>query len=719
MSFNRTRRSRAVLLSSTIWAATAFTLAMPAAALAQDAGPTTEVDEVMVTAERRAVSLFTSTTAATVLSEDDLKERGITNLDTLQFAVPALSVSNVGVANLVNIRGVGRTEVQVTAAAGVPIYRDGVPTFNGYFSGAEPYFDIASVEVLKGPQGTFAGQNSTGGAIFVRTTDPSLSTFGGYAQAQVGTNGGFGVQGALNIPLSDTLGIRIAATTERHDSYYDYSGPYTGHPGELTLGAARLTVLWTPTDSFTMRLKADVDYSDQGANTYSPVLSTDNVYDIGSNANLKAVDRFYRLSANLAYVFDNGVTLQSTTGWQRGKTINESDNDGSTLAANTLQYRAYESIFSQELTLVSPSEGRFRYVVGAFYSRDDLDIPDFHATQPPIVVSLVAKDRVSTNYAVFAHLSYDLTEKLSLEVGARYNRAHQEHDVVTDVFFGPFLLASTVAPREAPEDDSVTGKISLSYDINDDNFVYGFIARGYKNNGLNTIPQAPVYDGETVTDFEAGYRSQFFDDRLNFQLAAYYYNYEDYQFIRIDPLSGQSALLNAPGESKSYGVEATLAGRFGDTAFNLAASWGESELATFFAVDPRNPGPPLGPACPVGGPSASPECLDLGGRNLPYQPRWTLAAGVEHGFTVGGGTLTPRLDVIYTDEQSTSVFEGPGDKLDARTIVNGQIGWEMGDWTATAYATNLLNEEYVAAVTSPLRVPGTPRQLGVRLLRRF
>src|SRR5262249_33905343 len=122
------------------------------------------VEVVVVTAERRMVDLQKTTLAATVLSADDLKNKSVINLTSLQSAAPGITINDYGSANVFNMRGVGREAVDVEIPSGIAIYRDGVPTLAGYFQG-EPYFDMESVEVLRGPQGTFAGQSASGGAL--------------------------------------------------------------------------------------------------------------------------------------------------------------------------------------------------------------------------------------------------------------------------------------------------------------------------------------------------------------------------------------------------------------------------------------------------------------------------------------------------------------------------------------------------------------------------
>jgi len=235
-------------------------LAVCSAAHAQPAPATTsatQVGEVVITAERRTVSLQKSPIAATVLTGADLVKKGVVSVDQLQFVSPDLTVTDFGQGNLFNIRGIGRSNGASNVQSGVVTYRDGVATFPGYFQ-SEPYYDIANVEVLRGPQGTFAGQNATGGAIFITETDPSLSAgYHGYAQAQAGNYSDYGFQGALNLPISDTLALRVAENTEYRDSFYTITGAHTGKPGSLAENSARISLLWQPNSHFKALLKVD------------------------------------------------------------------------------------------------------------------------------------------------------------------------------------------------------------------------------------------------------------------------------------------------------------------------------------------------------------------------------------------------------------------------------------------------------------------------------
>lgn len=713
--------SRSAVSSSAILAIASSALLAASAANAQAQSTAVyELEEVVVTAERRAVDLMSTSLAATVLSENELIERQIVNLDTLQFNTPSLSVSNYGQANLLNIRGVGRTEVATTAVAGVPIYRDGVAVFNAYFASSEPYFDIKSIQVLRGPQGTFAGQNSTGGAIFVTSIDPDPSEFGGYGQVQVGNYDQVALRAALNVPVSDTFALRFAGDAERRDGFYDYSGSYTGHPDDYERAAGRVGLLWAPTSSFNAVIKVDYDYVDSGANTYAPVASTADLYDVSSNANLFAEDRFVRATANLNYTFANDMVLRSISGYQDGETEQASDSDGTDVRFDALDYRATEKIISQEFNLISPDDQRLQYVLGAYYSESKVGIPRFLLAVPPLLLDLTSKLK-RTNYAAFANFNFAITPKLRLELGGRYNRATVDQDLLTELTFGGFPIGTIPGPSTLPDDDKFTGKAGLSYQINDNHYVFGFVSSGYKNSGLNTSVFAPPsFEGETLVDYEVGYKATLLQNRLSAQVNVYHYEYEDYQMNQYDPVSRQTVISNVPGNSQSDGIELQLNGRFGATAFNLAAAYADSELPTFFTYDPRFPPPPGAPACPVGGPSTSAQCLDMTGKRLPYQPEFTFSAGAEHRFDTSIGTFTPRVDVAYLDKQYTTIFQRPVlDDLDARTIVNAQIAYHSGDWVTTLFATNVLDEEYIAAKVTALRVAGLPRQVGLRVFRAF
>ena len=220
---------RAMLLATACAAAQAV-LCMPAHAQTE-AAQADNTDEIVVTAERRARPLDRTPIAATVLSGEDLANAGVSVVDQLQFVTPATTVNYFGQGTNFNIRGIGKTETNSQTLTGVITYRDGAPSNPGWFT-AEPYYDIQSIEILRGPQGTFVGANATGGAVFITSNQPEINGgVHGYVLGQAGNYNSLGGQGAVNLPISDTLAARVALYADTRDSFYNISGPYSGDDG--------------------------------------------------------------------------------------------------------------------------------------------------------------------------------------------------------------------------------------------------------------------------------------------------------------------------------------------------------------------------------------------------------------------------------------------------------------------------------------------------------
>lgn len=214
---------------------------------------------IVVTAQRREEDLQDVPIGATVLTGEMLAKQGVEGIVALQFAAPGLSVTDISSANIPNIRGVGRSAVDIELSSGVVVYRDGVPTFPGYFQN-EPYYDIASVEVLRGPQGTFVSKSAAGGAIFINTAKPDLSGLSGSIEGELANYDEWNGTAIINASLSDTFGVRVAYHhMERGDPLIDsLVGTYTGNPGEPNLDSIRFGALWKPSANFDAELRVDL-----------------------------------------------------------------------------------------------------------------------------------------------------------------------------------------------------------------------------------------------------------------------------------------------------------------------------------------------------------------------------------------------------------------------------------------------------------------------------
>lgn len=720
-----------------LWLTTsAAVLLWAGAAQAQDATtpPTspqdddaTSLGEVVVTAERRTTNLQETAVAATVLSGESLDDRGVFSLEQLQFVAPSTTVQNFGQGNFFNVRGIGKSEPTTAIGVGVTTYRDGVPAFPGYFQ-TEPYYDIGSVELLRGPQGTFAGTNATGGAVFITARNPDFSGVNGYVMGQIGNYDNLKLQGAVNIPLTDTLAARFAVNHEERSSFHDITGPYSGNPGDVDMNSVRASFLWTPTPALRVLLKGDYNNLDFGGYPADRALATNDPFEITANGPHSGQDEMARVSLNVSYVLDNGVTLRSITGYQDGISEFSTDLDGGSVLNNTFYDRVEEEVWSQEFNIVSPDNQRLTWLLGAFWQYDDVVFPvttfpqgAYHVGFPEGVVDYyIFGETPKETTAVFGQISYDISDRLQVQLGGRWSESTSTNDNVYTTYpaFGLFLLQNDEVTAE-----KITGKLSINYKVDDDNFVYGFVATGFKMGGLNApnfyVP-ARSFGPEDVIDYELGWKSTMFGGRVRTQLGAYYMVYEGFQVIIGDPEYPLfNSIMNVEDETVLMGLEASAQIRLDAWTIDVGGSLSNSELGEFYAADPRVARSGL---CDASTGPASANCLDLGGNSQSYAPELTFNLGVAYEFSMpGGATLTPRVDYAHIGESWTSIFNNPalGDQLEARNLVNLLLTYQRDDWTVAAYALNATDQTYIAAVNAGLRYAGPPRQFGINLTRSF
>ena len=703
------------------------------AAMAQTTAATTNsssgdtLGEVVVTAERRHTDLQQTPIAATVLSGSDLTNMGVVTVDQLMFATPGATVNNFGQGTDFDIRGIGKGEHNSQTGTGVITYRDGVATFPGYFQ-EEPYFDVANIEILRGPQGTFGGQNATGGAVIVTTNDPVINGgFHGYVQGQVGNYSDGGLQGAVNLPISDTLAARFAYDSEYRESFYKITGPnggaYTGNPGNLREGAARLGILWKPDDSLTVLLKTDYDYLNMGAYPADPYYANNDLFDIGANSPQAALDRFGRATLKIDYKLPDDITLRSVSGYQKGVTNYVADLDGTNYLNDTFGDSTGELLWSEEFNVISPDTGFMTWILGAYIDRDKTWWPapyTFYIDEPPGSTAteyLLQAINPTQAVAGFGQVTFQMTSSLQLQIGARYTAAETANH-------GQVLQYGVlIGDNQSAKYVNTSGKVALNWTIDPNNFVYAFVATGFKPGGLNVpvgIGQPNPFGPETLTDYELGWKLTSFNGHLRSQFDSFYYNYKDFQVnIGYPQIPTFEFELNNPNPTHLYGFEAQTEAVFGALSFNAGTTIMHSSLGTFYATDPRIVSETS--CAPTMGPS-SPSCIDLGGHQQTYAPDLTLTVGSQYKYPLpNGDSLTPRINYAYISPQWATLFENAslGDHLSGRDISGAQIAYQHEHWIATLYGSNLSDQHYVAALNSGLRFAGNPRQYGLRVFLGF
>ena len=701
----------------------------PTAAVAQSDNP--EEQEIVITAERREVALQNTNLAASSLTTKDLERKSVTSIADLQYATPSLSIIETGFSKSLNIRGIGLAVINPAVVPGIATYRDGV-FLSSQTTYGEPFFDIASVEVLRGPQGTFVGQNATGGAVFINSRNPSINEgvrsdftvqYGNYDHIQL--------RGAVNLPASDTFALRLAFNMEKRDSFFRNITSKIVEPGKLDIVNGRVGFLWQPTSKLEVLFKTQYNEGSTDGYAYKPAIGTRYAplapadpftlnYDRGDTR----LDTIYvRSSLQIDYRFGSGLRLRSISGYQYNNEKLLADSDATT--ANEWNTNHFvERTTTQDVSVISPDEGRFRWVIGGTFAHysDTVDVFAFNPVQQ-LKIDLVTK---KTAWGAFVNGTYSLLDHLDVEAGARYSGDKVKNSGGTRISIvglpNPILLSLNSA---APTGSKITGKVALNWKVTPDHLLFAFWARGYKPGGVDLT--GAQFNEESVDDYEIGWKGSLLNKRLRIQTNAYLMKYKGFQFSTFDPITTQTAIRNA-GDSTIKGFEASAQLSLGALRADVGLAYTDSKIGSIRLVNtrllPNGSTAGLPPQCRPGGPARcfdyGPFTVDVSGSSNIYSPRWTFNAGMEYGFRFAGGKLTPRIDVSYLSSQWGTLFEDPLlDKFAARTLVNLQLTYSRDKWTIEGFGTNITNKTYISGASGNNRFYGAPREYGVRISRSF
>jgi iron complex outermembrane receptor protein len=713
--------------------ASVFSVGLPAQSPPASSGASDKLEEIIVTAQRRTQSLQHVATSATVLTGDVLEEKGVGDLYKLQYAAPAVTISGFGSANVFNIRGIGRSQVDIDVPSGVVIYRDGAPTLAGYFQN-EPYFDMDSVQVFRGPQGTFVGKSAAGGAVFINTKDPELGQFSGSVQADGGNFSAKDFTGVLNMPVSDTFAVRLAYKHYDRDKFYrSITGNYSGHPGQVDNNSVRLGLLWKPSANLSSVLKIDYSHLDFGGNPTS-VYGEDPLGDLVQNAAFAYTDKSVRAILDVKYKADGGLTFTSLSGYQDVDTVNNLDVNATLPAYYYFQSKANVKIYSQEFNLISPDDQRLKWVIGAFYQKQKADIPTWdkggfnfigNGLPPTYPWATTPWQKTEDEWAAFAHVGYSFTDALQLEAGARYSDYKMDQFTYWILNFGgtppdpgdPNSIpwsGNVGGDRQKLSEGSVDGQVALNWTVNGQHFLYGLISRGHITGGVNLFPAFLSYREMQVINYEIGWKANFLDDRFRTQTTVYYETFDNYQanFSEVT-LAGINNPTNRNAETQSHisGAEFSAQAHIGGMHLDIGAAYLDSKLGTFSdVVDPFRTAPN--------------NIVNLSGARTPFSPKFTGNLGLAYDIPVGdGATLTPRVDVSHISETQAALWDTPLETLKARTLTNALLTLEPASkkWSAALWVTNVSDKHYVAGIqnNATLYYAGAPRQYGLRVKYSF
>lgn len=734
-------------IATGLWAFTPALLAS-AGAMAQGAqanpaavpvqGPDV-LEEVVVTAEKRKTNLMTTAIAMSAESGRQLANAHVTNLEGLTATTPSFTYANQGPTSAVNIRGIGLSVSSPNVAPGVPLYRDGLlaPTLLPN----EPFLDIADVEVLRGPQGTLVGANSTGGAVFFNTRSPAIGATDGYLDIDGGTYARLGVQGAKSIPVNDVLALRVAASYLKRDSYWtDTQSTSASHPspGAVNQAVARVTLLYQPTERLSAVLEINYQDDQNGGMAHTPLAGTNVAASWPSgryvlayeDPNTEYSDSQLRAGLELKYRFGNGITLRSMSGIFYTREYYDDqqyvDPTPTTFASAPFINRIQDHVYSQEFNLLSPAEARLHWVVGTFSQYWPAHI-NLNPNTPAVVVD---EGTIKNTDAIFGQAGYDITRALELQVGLRETVDHAYG--TGGVFLIPAGYLRLQGNHVDQTDDFLTGRVGVNWKVTQDQFVYAFAARGAKTGGVNSEGQ-PNFRPESVYDYEIGLKSTWLGGHVRTQAGLFDMDYSNLQLSVATPtqvpgLTPQQAIANV-GRSTIRGAELSLQARLhgleadANLGYTHSAIGSSPALLDIYLLNVRG----LSPTDPQCGAGQTAGCFDytpyyrsVNGTADPYSPRWTANLGLQYSFLLfGSATLTPRIDFSYASTQWATIFQNPVDEFQARRVLDFGLAYAVGSWELTAYGTNVTSDYYITGQTGNANFWGDPAEYGLRIRRSF
>lgn len=689
-----------------------------------------ELEEIVVTAQRRAENLQEVPLAITALDRERLQRAGITSPERLEFVAPNVVFAQSGADNRISIRGVSSTGIEVNADPVVGIFSDGI--YQSRSSQALAGFvDMERVEVLRGPQGTLYGRNTTAGSINLISRAPE-DEFGYSVEGVIGDFDHTGVRGHVNVPVNDAVALRFAGLRETRDGWaknlFRENDTNNDEDQVYVRGTARVDV------SDRLRLVFRASYWDQGGqgsgfNAYK-ILGQQESFDGPSNPgnpfagfstgladpdgnpadpyefsnDIKARRDIEQAQASLtlSYEFD-GVTFTSISAHNNFNRFTRQDSDFSELDIFDVDVLQDVQTFTQEIQVSSNESGAVGWVVGAFYLDDNVDelfvvrnLSQGFLTPilGPFLINRSGRATTSS-LAVFGQTSFNIGDRTRLTLGGRWTSDDKDISVRN--------LGTEI--DNSDDFSETTWRVAIDHDLSERTLLYGYVATGFKSGGFNLNVDS-AFEPETVTTAELGLKVTL-PARGFINLAGFYSDFDDLQVNSFDPETISSFLRNA-AKAEVMGIEVEGELRPGRSwILSGSLSYQDATYEDFVVDDPF---------------AAGVNLVDLSGRNLPRAPDVSAKLAVSRDIDLGAaGTLRPLVQFSYFGENYQTEFNQPLDRQSSYTKTDLRLFWESDDskFSAQFFITNLEDE---AVLISGVYGPGSglfanysaPRTYGVR-----
>jgi len=720
--------------------ALAITATTPAMAQGAAAGG---LDEITVTAQRREENQQDVPISVTTLPADRLANilQGAEDIRALATRVPGLYAesSNGRVAPRFYIRGLGNTDFDLAASQPVEIVMDDIVMENVVLK-SFPLFDIASVEVLRGPQGTLFGRNTPAGIIKFDTAKPS-DELNGYLSGSYGRFSTAKVEGAVGGPLSESLAYRASFLYQRRNDWIDNGGVIQNGFNSIKNAyggfediAGRLQLQWNPSDNFEVLLNGHGRHIDGTAELFRANIFTAGSNDLNSNFVRDVVwydegggnkQQYSTYGGSARVTIDlGGASIISITGFETANGSSRGDIDGGSGAAflpngsfpgfipfNSDTRDGIDDLdqFTQEVRLASNGNNLFDWQLGFFYFDSKLII-----TTNPFFAPATTVRHDNDSWSFFGQGSYDLSDRITFTGGVRYTKDNKDFTGVATNF--PVMPISL-------SDGKVSWDAALTYRLTDNINVYGRIARGFRAPTIQGRDVAffgapTTATSETILSYEGGFKSELFNRRMRLNATGFYYDAKDLQFSAIGGLGNFNQLVNADG--RAYGFEADLEWLPADNfLLTGGVSYNNTEIT--------EPGLTVG-AC--GGGCTITDPLDMLGNAIvtgnpfPQAPDWTWNVTARYAIATNSGEFYLSTDWAGQGRTNFFLYESAEFYSSGNVEGGARLGLlcKDGNLDVALFVRNILDAENVKGAIDFNNLTGfvnEPRIYGVSATMKF
>ncbi|MEM1384342.1 MAG: TonB-dependent receptor [Pseudomonadota bacterium] len=666
------------------------------------------LDPIVVQGELQTRTLQDTLTSVAVISGEELEGRSDSSVFDVIERTAGASLGSGGeqaVFRGVPAGGLGGGAPVITTTI------DGARVESGRFSfnALQSTWDLEQIEILRGPQSTQSGRNALAGAIVLRSADP-VHELEMKARALAGN--GSTLEGAFtaNVPvIEDTLALRVSLDREQTDGFVTNTTLGTDDIDNRADTTLRTSVLLEPTENFSGIFKYTRIESDSSANgpPLQGSLFPDSRVNVASVPE-REVATFNAGNLRLGYDFNDSFRVETETTLSKSNTVTVTDLDFTAAQIGVFVNDQDVQALEQEIKLLYQSD-RINAVFGGFFAQQETDFRSdstvpaflFDPTLPPTLTLSTVQESESeqTNYAVFGEAEIEVFPDIDLILGARYDRQTNKDSQVTDIVPSdpsfPPVFPSSSAAGEATF-DAFLPKVGLSYAITEDVTIGATAQRAYRAGGVSISRLTGVqqdFDPEFAWTYELSLRSQWWDDLLTVNANAFYTDWQDQQ-IAVPGLNPLDLFTENAGTSRLFGGEIDITVQPTDDLSLFAAfGYADTEFRDFVL-----------------------NGVQQAGNEFPFASKFTAAFGGTYFFYQDAFV---SADASYQSSAFSDVENTPSREIEGRFLVNARVGYDAENWSVTAFAANLFDNDYITSIQDPafgtqgLISAGAPRTFGV------